>query len=195
MAEPLRRPAGMSFEEFIAFAVETPDDERWELIDGVPVMAASPTDLHQVIIGNIITALVTFRRRNRAPWIALPGVTMRIPAMNHRAPLPDVLVRRAPVIGLPFSEEALVLFEVLSPRNTPRDREWRLGTYQNAQGAEHYVVIRQDRPEATRYDRDADWRPTPVEGIGQALELPALGTSIAMADIYEATRFEAETGS
>lgn len=192
MGEPLRQAEGLSFEDSLAFAAEQPDGERWELIDGVVVMNASPTDVHQVIISNLLVALGNFRRRHRAAWIALPGVPMRIPAMADRAPMPDVLVKRSPVTGRPYSDEALALFEVLSPSNVRRDRDWRLATYRNALGAEHYIVIHQDRPAAARHDRAHDWRPTPFEGISQMLELPALGMSIPMSEIYEGTRFGAD---
>ena len=43
----------MTVEEFYAFTDSRPDDEKWELIDGEPVLNATPSFLHQRIVGNI----------------------------------------------------------------------------------------------------------------------------------------------
>lgn len=40
------RPAGLTIEEFLAFTRKRPDGERWELIEGQPVLNPSPVTLH-----------------------------------------------------------------------------------------------------------------------------------------------------
>ena len=40
----------MRAEEFFAFTATRPDDEKWELIEGEPVLNASASRLHQTII-------------------------------------------------------------------------------------------------------------------------------------------------
>ncbi len=47
----------MTLEEFLAFARSRPDEERWELVEGVAVMNPSPTSWHEVIYANICAAL------------------------------------------------------------------------------------------------------------------------------------------
>ena len=98
MAEPLR-PHRMTIDEFLAFTDERPDDERWELIDGVPVLNPTPTDFDQVIVANILAALVTLRRARKARWIALPGVGTRAGDFTDRLPAPDVMVKGQPATG------------------------------------------------------------------------------------------------
>jgi Putative restriction endonuclease len=44
---------GLSVEAFRAFYQGRPDEERWELIDGVPMMMAPPTFVHQRIASNL----------------------------------------------------------------------------------------------------------------------------------------------
>jgi Uma2 family endonuclease len=50
LAQPTLR---LSVELFRGFLEGRPDEERWELIDGVPIMMAPPTLAHQRIAGNL----------------------------------------------------------------------------------------------------------------------------------------------
>ena len=43
----------MTVEDFFAFTDARPDEEKWELIDGEPVLNATPSYVHQRIVGNI----------------------------------------------------------------------------------------------------------------------------------------------
>ena len=43
----------MTIEEFLSFTETRPDGERWELIEGVAILQASPSKPHQVIATNI----------------------------------------------------------------------------------------------------------------------------------------------
>ena len=40
----------MTIEEFLAFTDTRPEEERWELIEGVPVLNPSPIDHHQIVV-------------------------------------------------------------------------------------------------------------------------------------------------
>ena len=116
----------MSFDDFMAFARERPDGERWELVDGLPVLNASPTDFHQVIVVNLTTALMNAKARRSADWIALPGHTVRVLSEGW-APNPDVVVRSDRLTGQVFTAEPIIAFEVASPSNRRADR-LRLGS-------------------------------------------------------------------
>jgi Uma2 family endonuclease len=188
MARTLR-PKRMTIDEFLAFTDTRPDDERWELIDGVPVLNPSPTDFHQLIVANVLAALVTLRRARKARWIALPGIGTKAADFTDRLPQPDVLIKAEPATGSRVSGEALVIFEVLSRSNTRKDQSWRLSTYQNVQGAEHYVVVHQNQLAVVRYDRASGWQPFLYRDLSQALELPALSVEIPLREIYDCTPF------
>ncbi len=71
----------MTIEEFLAFTEDRPDDEKWELIEGVPVMSPSPTDVHQLIVGNIIASLWQLAVANEATWLVMPA---RVRAFPYR---------------------------------------------------------------------------------------------------------------
>src|SRR5438093_314539 len=48
-----RSRPGLSVDAFRAFYLGRPEEERWELIDGVPTMRAPPTFVHQRIASNL----------------------------------------------------------------------------------------------------------------------------------------------
>lgn len=186
MGEHLRlRP--MLFEEFFAFAERQPDGETWELIDGVPTLSATPIDFHQIILMDLATALMNAKMERNAPWTPLLGITTRVPARPDRAPVPDLMVKADPATGAAHSEEALVLFEVLSRSNTRKDRDWRWDSYRQVSGAEHYVTVDQKRLAVVRFDRARDWEPDSINDLTRDLVLPALDLAIPLASIYRYT--------
>jgi Uma2 family endonuclease len=48
-----RKRSALSIEAFRAFYASRPDEEHWELIDGVPMMMAPATFIHQRIASNL----------------------------------------------------------------------------------------------------------------------------------------------
>ena len=61
-----KRP--MTVDEFYAFTDTRPDGEKWELIEGEPVLNASPSSFHQWIVINVVVALKIREREINAPW-------------------------------------------------------------------------------------------------------------------------------
>ena len=80
----------MTVEEFYAFTDTRPDDEKWELIGGEPILNAAPSKLHQRIVRNVIVALDNLQSELAAPWEVLPGIGVRISDIDR--PEPDVVV-------------------------------------------------------------------------------------------------------
>ena len=64
----------MTVEEFYAFTDTRPDDEKWELIDGEPILNASPSPVHQWIVGNLIVALGDRARGSHAEVGGTTGI-------------------------------------------------------------------------------------------------------------------------
>ncbi|MFM9938520.1 MAG: Uma2 family endonuclease [Hyphomicrobiaceae bacterium] len=177
----------MTIEEFLAFTAERPDDERWELIEGQPVMNATPTDFHQIIATNILVTLDTLRRANRASWIPLIGVGTRVPISPRSLPQPDVMVKANAGTGQSVSDEALVLFEVLSPSNDAADQAWRRKVYASIPNLQHYVTVSQKSVLVTRHDRASGWQGAKLTSLAEALLLDALGGAIPLTAIYRDT--------
>ena len=179
----------MTIDEFLAFADARPDGERWELIEGVAVMNAAPVDWHQVIVQNLSLSLMAERARLGAVWFPMPGIGVRVPASPQSLPQPDFLVKASPLAGTHLTDDAIVLFEVLSKSNTRADQAWRRRVYASVPNCQHYVTISHSAVAITRYDRVTKWQPSELNRLDQRLELPALGNgaAIAVADIYRWT--------
>src|SRR3954447_6360662 len=115
--------APMSVEEFFAFTDSRPDDERWELIDGEPILNATPSFLHQRIAGNIHGYLLGLENVQPRTWTVIPRIGVRV--SGKKLPVPDVLVRpEGAPLGDPMSRECddmIVAFEVHSPSTSDRD--------------------------------------------------------------------------
>ncbi len=177
----------MTIDEFLAFTDTRPDGERWELIEGVAVMNAAPTQWHQVIASNIVHILMTEKATRSAPWLPLLGVGTQVPISPNSLPQPDVYVQEGAAQSSPVTDDALVLFEVLSKSNTRADRAWRKRVYASIANCQHYVTISAKRSEVVRHDRSAGWAEAKIIGLDSELELPALGLQISMRALYKWT--------
>jgi len=177
----------MTIEEFLAFTETRPEEERWELIEGAPVLNPSPIDYHQIVVANIVAFLANAKVKANASWLPLIGTGTRAPASVHNLPQPDVMVKEHAATGSAVSEDALAIFEVLSKSNTRADQAWRRRIYSSVPNCQHYVTVSLKGPEVVAYDRSYAWQPRCITGLDGALALPTLGLAMPLADIYRWT--------
>jgi Uma2 family endonuclease len=92
-----------------------PDDERWELIDGVPVaMAPAPSIAHQRVVGRLHARLAALLAGQPCePFVAPVDVKLS----EHDVVQPDVAVvcRPEQITDTPIEGAPGLVFEVLSP--------------------------------------------------------------------------------
>ena len=117
----------------------------------------------------------------------MPGFGTRVPISPRSLPQPDVFVKEDAMTGSPVTDDALVLFEVLSRSNTKADQAWRRKVYASVPNCRHYVTVSLKTVEVDAYDRDSGWKKRTVASLTDALDLPALGLSIPLADIFRWT--------
>lgn len=177
----------MTIEEYLDFTDTRPKDEKWELIEGEPVLSPLATDSHELIVMNLGVALVLARDKQGATWEPMPGIGTRVPVSPNSLPEPDLMVKEEEVIGSPISDDALVLFDILSPSNRKADREWRHRVYASVPNCQHYVTVSQARALVVRHDRANNWKAVEIKGMDGVLELSALSVSIPLRTIYRAT--------
>jgi Uma2 family endonuclease len=179
----------MTVDEFYAFTDTRPDDEKWELIGGEPVLNAAPSPLHQLIVSNVIIALGIRRREINASWLAIAGPGVRISDKDR--PEPDVVVtpadRRFFVPQERDLESVIVAFEVLSPSTKGRDLRWKRAAYASLPSLTHYIAIAQDAVEVVVFARDDDFTDQRFRSLKEAIELHSLGISLPVAEIYSDT--------
>ena len=178
----------MTIEEFLAFTDTRPQEERWELIEGVPVMNPSPVKKHQLIASNISGFLLNEKERLGAGWLPMLGVGTEVPLSPKSLPLPDVYVQEG---GLAddshVTDDAIVIFDVLSRSNTKADQAWRRRVYSSVPNCRHYVTVSLKLAEGTVYDRDTQWTARILQGLDKCVELAAIGVTVPLARIYRWT--------
>jgi Uma2 family endonuclease len=179
----------MKVEEFYAFTDTRPDNEKWELIDGEPILNASPSRPHQRILKNLTFILARFERERDVSWEVLPGLGVRVSETNR--PEPDVLI--LPKYGQSADPQGrdcgdvVVAFEILSPSTADRDLRWKRTAYTSLPSLTHYVVIAQDAVDIVVFAREAGFAERRLRSLTESLDLPALGISLPLAEIYRDT--------
>jgi Uma2 family endonuclease len=179
----------MTVEEFYAFTDTRPDEEKWELIEGEPILNAAPSRMHQLIIRNVIVALTIRERELNTPWVVLPELGVRMSKTDR--PEPDVVVipsdHRSVDPGGRDVSNVIVAFEVLSPSTEGQDLRWKRRAYTGLPSLTHYIVIAQDAVEVTVFARDDDFAERRIRSLDKTIELRSLGISLPMAEIYRDT--------
>jgi len=186
MGVPTIKTGPMSVEEFYAFTEARPDEEKWELIDGEPILNASPSPAHQWIISNLVFAMTQRARQLNASWAVLPGLGVRVSQTNR--PEPDVLV--VPRSGSSIDpqgrdrSDVIVALEILSPSTDDRDMRWKRAAYTSLPSLTHYVIVAQDTPEVVVFARDVGFVERRIQSLSESLDLPSLGVSLPLSEIY-----------
>jgi Uma2 family endonuclease len=178
----------MTIDEFYAFTEARPDEEKWELIDGEPVLNASPSPFHQRIMKNLVVALGTRERAAGATWEMLPGLGVLISDTDR--PEPDVLILpNSSSVDLTRRDrvDVIIAFEIMSPSTASRDLKWKRAAYTSLPSLTHYVIVAQDAVEVVVFARDNRFAEQRMNSLDDVLTFPALGVSLPLSEIYRNT--------
>jgi Uma2 family endonuclease len=177
----------MTVDEFYAFTDTRPDHEKWELIEGEPVLNASPRDVHQWIVRNVLGLLLMWEWAHDPPWAVLSDFGVRVSEKNR--PEPDIVVfpseHHGPE-GRRDRNDVIVAFEVLSPSTEERDLGWKRKAYASLSSLTHYIVISQDAVEVMVFARDDTFEGRKIKPLDEVIELRSLAVSLP-AEIYRDT--------
>lgn len=186
-----RRPTPLTVDDFLAW--EATQEEKWELVDGEPVlrrarMEAGGTQRHAMLAANLIAAL--HPRLRGGPCRALTS-DMKVRS-DAAVRYPDVTVDCGTEARSLTAQTPKVLFEVLSPSNSTFQQTRLLADYQAIETVEEIVFISQDAPEAQSWRRVANgWTLHDHQGLEADIPIQTLGFALTMADIYEGAEFDA----
>lgn len=177
---------------FRGFLEGRPDEERWELLDGVPVMMAPPTLDHQSIAGNLQTLLNSALKHVSPGRRAYqrPGINLG-PTIEAYDPEPDVAVidvnRDA---GRRYADRFYLAAEIVSRSDQPHI-EGKRAVYMQHDACICIMTIQQDRYEARIDLRTAEgWSERMLTEPDDALSLSDFGLSCKLADLYEGTSLQ-----
>ncbi len=168
---------------------KTPDDERWELLNGELVMPPAPNIEHQMIVGDLYTHVKAFVKQNSIGQVLLAPCDVVL--SNENVVQPDLLfvsyerrgiITRENVRGAPD-----LVVEVLSPGSVSRDWREKMDVYAE-HGVREYWIVDPDarrawvmtRSEAGGFDEAGNY------GVGDALESVVLeGFDLDLAEVFQ----------
>lgn len=190
MGDFVRRLPQFTLEMFHAFRDERPKEEKWELIDGVPMMMPPPTLVHQRIGRNLESMLNEHLRLTNPEWQADREIGVLLADDEKYNPEPDVTVIDAEIgIDQVFAKRFYFVAEVLSKSDEPALLAAKLNYYQEHGACHGVLFVRQDRIEATLYARSSRFVPQTLQEATARMDLPAIGDIGPLAAPYRHTPF------
>lgn len=185
MAQPVLRR--MSQADFFEFAQGR--EERWELIDGQPVMMAGANQRHQEIAANTLTTLRTQLRGSPCRTTAADSGVVS-PKENVR--YPDVVIDCGPRDDASMKVTTpTVVIEVLSPSTRAIDSHLKLAEYKSNLDIRCIMLIDTDAICTLLHRRVGDgWTEIAFQDLDDVIDLPEVNATLALRDVYEGLEFK-----
>ncbi|HEX4954508.1 MAG TPA: Uma2 family endonuclease [Thermoanaerobaculia bacterium] len=177
----------MTEAEYLAF--ERNAQEQHELVNGQVRLLDRGNQAHSLILTNLASELRHHLKR-RPCEVHLKGLRLKVDETGLYT-YPDVAV----VCGEPIFEDQhhdtlvnpLLVVEVLSPSTEAYDRGAKFEHYRRLPSLAAYLLVSQDKPHLELFRRlpDGDWRLTEASGLEASLEIPEVGVTLALAEVYD----------
>lgn len=184
MPEAQRRVA---FDEYLA--LERAGEVRHEYLRGELFAMVGASRTHNLIDTRLVVALHT-RLRQRGCEVYANDMRVRVEVTDFVA-YPDVVV----VCGEPAFHDRqadtlldpVLIVEVLSPSTSDYDRGGKFAHYRSIPSLRDYLLVAQSAVHVEHFAREAGdtWRFTETGDPATAIELPSLGCTLPVAEIYD----------
>jgi Uma2 family endonuclease len=184
MVGALRRNSPiLSVPSFRTWLASRPDEEHWELIEGVPMMMTPPNRRHQRIASNLESLLNAALKRHDPQLAAYHDIGVNIVSSVPYDPEPDVAVIREDENPDPrYADRFYLVAEVLSESDRDVIASKR-DIYRAHASCTCILLVRQDRVEILVERRSGDeWR-SQLLHEGDALTLPEFGLICPVGDV------------
>ena len=179
-----------SVEEY--FEIENHSEIRHEFEDGILIPMPGETLNANEIAGNISA---TLRKELRQKGYRI--FTHDIRTIVHERRLyryPDLVITAANTIkDIRHVTEPVLIVEVLSESTEDIDRNKKFRQYTALPSLQYYLMIHQDMALTEFYQRKDNSKTFEFnffDRLSEIINLPVLGTSISLEDIYEGIEFE-----
>jgi Uma2 family endonuclease len=124
-----------------------PDDERWEIIDGVPYMLAAPTWQHQSVSGQLMMQFGNYLSGKTCRAFSAP-FDLRLPEGDEAdedvetVVQPDVTIvcDKSKLKGTGYYGVPALVIEIVSPATGKMDRLLKFNRYEKAGIKEYWIV-------------------------------------------------------
>lgn len=164
--------------------LKTPDDERYELLDGMLVMEPAPLTTHQYVLGNLHHAVRSFLDEHNLGEVYISPTDVVLSDTNVMQPdLLFVSSERAHIVtreNIQGAPELVV--EVLSPSTAERDKTLKLDLYARHGVKEYWLVDPNAKTVMVLVLGEHGFEAVGTYGEGQTLTSPTLaGFSLNLA--------------
>ena len=196
----------MENDEFLLWCLD--QDDRYELVDGVPVsmmtevtqiidgvavkMMAGASNRHDQIVVNIIAEL---RAQLRGTGCRAATADIAVKTRNRSFRRPGVTVTCDPPRRDTYdATTAKMVVEVLSPTNRGIAWQRKLEEYRNREGLIYILLVEADAIAASLLSRapgSNEWLATDADGLDAVLPLAQIGCTLAMSEVYAEMTFDA----
>lgn len=152
---------------------------------------AGAKNVHDDIVVNLSIQLGNQLRGSGCRPFKADGCVETLPG-RIRHPDAGVDCGRRDPDGYAAADPRLVA-EVLSPSTRDVDAFERLGEYRRVESLAYIHLVEPNAPEVAPWARDADraWKRRDIKGLGEAVDLPEIGATLALANLYDGVVFPA----
>lgn len=182
-----RNPNLLTEEQYAVFLATRPEEERWQLIDGVAVMMPAPTLRHQKIGGNLYRLLGDALDRTRPELAILYESGLRIAGVPAFLPVPDLLVVDQPVGEGSYADRFYMTAEILSESNTQEYMSLKVERYAHHPENLYSLIVGQKDFYLELWGRANAWKGHVLRAGDDTVELPEFGFRCALRDLYRGT--------
>ena len=194
MSSPIRRKhAPFTVRSFKAFLDTRPDEERWELIDGLPMPSAAPRIAHQRIASNFERHLNDALRARKPEWRADREIGIEVSDESTYRPEPEVTVIDTDTdADRTYADRFHLVMEVPSESDKGKVLESKIEFYRLHPTNQFIVIVDQDAVEVMIHRRlDAEhWAVEVLTTPDQDLVLGDIGVVCTVGELYENTRLD-----
>ena len=184
-----KSPGTLTVDKFLAFYDTRPDEEQWQLVDGVAILMTPPFVVHQRIARNL-EHLLNDALEIHAPHLAAEqriGIEL-LPDFPRYRPEPDIAVID---IDLPADRRHVDRFYLVAevPSDSDDERiDLKREFYRSHEHNRAILLIRQDKQELELDLRqNGVWTSEVLSGPEATLRLPEFGLTCRLADLYKNT--------
>lgn len=184
----LKQDRGFTPDRFMKFLESRPDEERWQLIDGEPVMMMTPPTLvHQRIGANLERLLNDALEVHRPDLSAVHEVGLFIEGYENFRPVSDLAIIDYDVEDVHYTGKFHLAAEILSATNTREFIGLKRQRYSEAPHCLHVLILAQNEFAIEVWSRSNDWQGRVYRSPEDLIELPEFGFSCVLRDLYRGT--------
>lgn len=137
-----------TYADYLAY----PEDERWEIIDGVPHLQSAPSPLHQEVVTELVRQIANYLSGQHCNVYPAP-FCVRLPEGNEKNEK-EVKNIVEPDISIVCDKSKLdnkgcngapdMIIEIISPSSVKMDRVIKFNKYEKA-GVQEYWIVEPDQ--------------------------------------------------